>query len=37
MIVSKAELEALVEGTGWRAARYVDGEDGLYVVVLAKT
>jgi SAM-dependent methyltransferase len=36
LIVSKAELEQLLIGTGWHAARYLDGEDGLYVAVLEK-
>lgn len=36
LLLSRAELEELVEGTGWEVFRYVEGEPGTYAVVLRK-
>ena len=36
LFVSKAELEEIVQGTGWHVARAVDGPGGRYVAVLEK-
>jgi SAM-dependent methyltransferase len=36
LIVSRPELEELMAGTGWHAARYIDGDAGLYVALLEK-
>jgi hypothetical protein len=33
---SKAQLEEIVQGTGWRVARYLDGPTDRYVAVLEK-
>ncbi len=37
LIVSPQEMEELVAGTGWRVARLLPGEAGVYAAVLAKT
>jgi SAM-dependent methyltransferase len=37
LLVSRDELEAIVAGTGWKVARILDGEAGIYVAVLEKT
>jgi SAM-dependent methyltransferase len=36
LFLAKAELEDMAQGTGWHAARYVDGPQGSYVAVLEK-
>jgi SAM-dependent methyltransferase len=36
LLVSRDELEAIVEGTGWKVARILDGDSELYVAVLEK-
>jgi SAM-dependent methyltransferase len=36
LLVSPAELETIVEGTGWHVARILDGGSELYVAVLEK-
>ncbi len=38
LMVSKEELEEILEGTGWRAGTYLDSEEwpGVYVAVLEK-
>ncbi len=37
LIVSKAEFGAILRGTGWRVARFIDSSGPLYVAVLEKT
>jgi SAM-dependent methyltransferase len=37
LLVSVAEMEELVDGTGWEVVRIINGEPGLYVAVLEKT
>ena len=37
LIVSPDELRELVAGSGWEVARLIDGEAGMYAVVLEKT
>jgi SAM-dependent methyltransferase len=37
LIVSTSELRELLEGTGWRLARVIDGDAGMYVAVIEKT
>ena len=36
LIVSPDEMRSLVEGTGWRVARTIDGDGRLYAAVLEK-
>jgi SAM-dependent methyltransferase len=36
LFVSQDELEALVDGTGWEVHRYIAGDDGRYIAVLAR-
>jgi SAM-dependent methyltransferase len=36
LLVSRAELEELVEGTGWRLVRTIEDEPPLYVAVIEK-
>jgi SAM-dependent methyltransferase len=36
LLVSKAEMEDILDGTGWKAARYIDSEDSHYVAVIEK-
>ena len=36
LFVSKAELASLLRGTGWRAARFLDGPGPAYIAVLEK-
>lgn len=36
LIVSRDELEELLEGTGWRVRSYVNGEPSLYIAVIEK-
>lgn len=36
LLVSKDELKTILKNTGWRVERYLDGYDGLYVMVLSK-
>ena len=37
LIVSPEEMEGLVDGSGWRVARFLEGNDGVYAAVLEKT
>jgi hypothetical protein len=37
LIVSPNELRDLVAGSGWEVARMIDGEAGMYTMVLAKS
>ena len=37
LIVSPDEMRELLDGTGWRLARVIDGDAGLYVAVIEKT
>jgi SAM-dependent methyltransferase len=37
LLVSQAELRALLRGTGWRVARVFEAEGGPYVAILEKT
>lgn len=36
LMVSKPELEELLEGTGWKVHKYLDGPRGIYAMVLCK-
>jgi hypothetical protein len=36
LIASPEEVEELLAGTGWRLARLLEGEDGLYAAVIEK-
>lgn len=36
LLVSKDELATILKNTGWRVDRYLDGSDGLYIMVLRK-
>jgi SAM-dependent methyltransferase len=36
LFVSKKELAAILEGTGWRATRFFDADGGRYVAVIEK-
>ena len=36
LLVSKKELEELLEGTGWKVRKYLDGPGGMYVMILEK-
>ena len=36
LIVSREEMEVLVADTGWRVARFLEGEDGVYAAVIEK-
>jgi len=36
LLVSKDELEEILKNTGWRVKRFIDGNDGQYIMLLAK-
>ena len=36
LMVSQAELESILTGTGWAVARFIDGEQGTYIAVIEK-
>jgi SAM-dependent methyltransferase len=36
LMTSKAEMQALLEGTGWEVTRFIDGAGGAYVAVMEK-
>jgi len=36
LMVSKQELEAILEGTGWKVQKYLNGPQGMYCMVLEK-
>jgi SAM-dependent methyltransferase len=36
LLVSKDELKTILKNTGWGVERYLDGYDGLYIMVLSK-
>jgi SAM-dependent methyltransferase len=36
LLVSKDELQKILKDTGWGVARFIDGTDGLYIMVLSK-
>ncbi len=36
LFVSKKELEELLEGTGWKVRKYLDGPSSLYIMILEK-
>jgi SAM-dependent methyltransferase len=37
LIVSREEMEGLVADTGWRVARFLEGEEGVYAAVIEKS
>jgi SAM-dependent methyltransferase len=37
LIVSREEMEGLVADTGWRVARFLEGENGVYAAVIEKS
>ncbi|MBN2227573.1 MAG: class I SAM-dependent methyltransferase [candidate division Zixibacteria bacterium] len=37
LIVSRDELEKIIEGTGWYVNRYIDGPSPSYIMILEKT
>jgi hypothetical protein len=36
LLVSQAEMMALLEGTPWTVSHFIEGENGRYVAVLEK-
>jgi SAM-dependent methyltransferase len=36
LMVSQAELESILTGTGWTVARFIEGEQGMYIAVIEK-
>jgi len=36
MMVSKEEMNALLEGTGWETSQYIDSENSRYIAVIQK-
>jgi len=36
LLVSKPELKRILKNTGWEAKRFIDGNDGQYIMVLGK-
>jgi len=36
LMVSKPELETILEGTGWKVRKYINGPNGIYVMILEK-
>ena len=36
LLVSRDELKSILKNTGWRVERYLDGTDGMYIMVLRK-
>ena len=37
LIVSKAEMEEVLKGTGWKIKEFVDSDDSEYVAIIEKT
>jgi SAM-dependent methyltransferase len=36
LVVSRDELESILEGTGWAVSRYIDSEDSHYMAIIGK-
>jgi hypothetical protein len=36
LIVSKKEMQEILEGTGWRIKEYVDSDNSEYVAIIGK-
>ena len=36
LMLSKEELQAILDGTGWEAASFIDGQQGVYVAIMEK-
>jgi len=36
LMVSKQELEAILSGTDWKVKKYINGKNGIYVMILEK-
>ena len=36
LFISKKELESLLKGTGWRAQKYLNGPNDMYIMILEK-
>ncbi len=36
LMVSEVEMASILEGTGWKARHFIDGQDGVYTAVVAK-
>jgi hypothetical protein len=37
LMVSKEEMEQLINGTGWRIGQFIDSENASYIAILEKT
>jgi len=36
LLVSKKEMESIMEGTGWKVRRFIDGDGPVYIAVIEK-
>ena len=36
LLVSKDEMESILEGTDWRVSKYIDSESALYIAIIEK-
>ena len=36
LMVSKEEMEEILNGTGWKAKEYIDSEDSQYIAIIEK-
>lgn len=36
LLVSKDEMKAILQGTGWQVEEFIDGKDGMYIAVMEK-
>jgi hypothetical protein len=36
LLVSKDELRRILKNTGWEVKRFIDGNDGQYIMLLSK-
>lgn len=37
LLVSKSEMQEILEGTGWRIKEFIDGKEGMYIAVIEKS
>jgi hypothetical protein len=36
LLTSRDEMQAIIDNTGWQITEYIEGDEGLYIVILDK-
>jgi hypothetical protein len=36
LLISRDELDSILEGTDWQAKQFIEGEDGVYIAIIEK-